>query len=108
MQPETTNIEEITEARRQAIIKSIRTIDGEELKKLGEQIFPNVDPWRDQFFTFIARNAGAAFYHAATHDGIQLVYCPAKDKGVWFKPGIGLGPMQAKGRAIVKQIVETR
>ena len=108
MEPEITNIEDITEARRQAITESIRTINGEELKTLGEQLFPNVDPWRDQFFTFIARNVGATFYHAATHDGIQLIYCPAKDKGIWFKPGIGLGPMQPTGRAILKQIVEGR
>ena len=108
MQSETPNIEDITDARRKAITKSIRTIDGEELKKLGEQLFPNVDLWRDQFLTFVARNAGATFYHGATHDGIQVIYCPAKDKGIWFKPGIGLGPMQPRGRAILKQIVERR
>ena len=109
MKPENLNMEEITEARRKAIAASIRTSSTEELKKLGEQIFPLVEnPWRETFFTFLTENAGATFHHATTHDGVQVIYCPAKDKGMWFKPGIGMGPMQPKGRAILKQIVEGR
>jgi len=43
---ETINMEEITEARRKAIAGSIRTISLEELKALGERLFPAVDhPW---------------------------------------------------------------
>lgn len=109
MTPENLNMEEITEARRKAIVASIRTIDLEELKALGERLFPFVDhPWREKFFGFIAENTGATFYHATTHDGVQIVACPAKDKGIWFKPGVGNGPMQPKGLAILKQIVEGR
>ena len=106
---DTVNMEEITEARRKAIAASIRTISTEELKTLGERLFPFIDhPWREKFFTFITENTGATFYHAIAHDGVQIVYCPSKDKGIWFMPGVGNGPMQAKGRAILKQIVEGR
>jgi hypothetical protein len=106
---ETINIEEITEARRKAIAASIRTISVEELKGLGESLFPHFDnPWRDKFFDFIKENAGATFYHAATHDGVELIYCHAKEKGIWFMPGTGMGPMQPKGLAILKKIVEKR
>ena len=108
MQPEITNLEEITEARRKAIAGSIRNLSGEELAALGEQLFPTIDPWRDQFFNFVTENKAATFYHGTTHDSIQVIYCPAKDKGIWFKPGIGLGVLQPKGRAILKQIVEGR
>ena len=109
MKFETINIEEITEARRKAISKSIRTISVEELKALGERLFPTVDnAWRDVFFGFVAENAGATFYHGEAHDGVQVIYCPAKDKGMWFKPGTGMGPMQPKGRGILKEIVERR
>jgi len=102
-------MEEITEARRKAVAASIRTIDLEELKALGEQLFPDVGhPWREQYFAFLAENTGATFYHATTHDGVQILYCSAKDKGIWFKPGVGNGPMQPKGLAILKQIVEGR
>jgi hypothetical protein len=106
---DTINMEEITEARRKAIAKSIRTISLEELKALGEKLFPQVDhPWREKFFSFITENSGATFYHAVTHDQVQIVYCHDKNKGMWFVPGTGMGPMQAKGLAILKQIVEGR
>ena len=116
---ETINIEEITEARRKAIAASIRTISVEELKTLGERLFPFVDdPWREKFFGFITENPGATFHHAITHDGVQIIYSHAKvvvrgigpslEKGMWFLPGTGMGPMQPKGLATLKQIVEGR
>ena len=106
---ETINMEEITKARRKAIAGSIRTISVEEVKALGERLFPFVDdPWREKFFGFITENAGATFHHATTHDGVQIIYCHAKEKGIWFVPGTGMGPMQPKGLGILKEIVEGR
>jgi hypothetical protein len=106
---DTINMEEITKARRKAIAESIRTISAEELKALGEKLFPGVDhPWREKFFAFITENPGATFHHATTHDSVQIIYCHAKDKGVWFLPGTGMGPMQSNGLGILKQIVEGR
>ena len=106
---DTFDMEEITEGRRKAIAASIRTIGVEELKALGEQLFPGVDhPWREKYFGFLTENAGVTFHHATAHDGVQVVYCPEKDKGIWFMPGSGMGPMQPKGRGILKQIVEGR
>ena len=53
-------MEEITKARRKAIAESIRTISAEELKALGEKLFPGVDhSWREKFFAFINENPGA-------------------------------------------------
>ena len=106
---DTINMEEITKARRKAIAESIRTISTEELKALGEKLFPGVDhPWREKFFAFINENPGATFHHATTHDSVQIIYCRDKDKGVWFLPGTGMGPMQPNGLKILKQIVEGR
>jgi len=102
-------MEEITDARRKAIAASIRPINAEELKGIGERIFPFAgDPWRERFFEFLTENAGATFHHATTNDDIQVLYCNAKGKGMWFKQGVGMGPMQPKGLAILKQIVERR
>jgi hypothetical protein len=109
MLSENLNMEEVTEERRKAIAASIRTISVEELKTLGERLFPLIDhPWREKFFGFIAENAGDTFHHATTHDHVQIIYCRAKEKGMWFLPGTGMGPMQAKGLGILKQIVEGR
>lgn len=109
MTPENLNMEEITEARRKAVAASIRTLSIEELKALGERLFPFAgDVWGEKYFAFLVENPGATFHHATTHDGVQIVCCPAKNKGIWFKPGVGSGPMQPKGLAILKQIVEGR
>jgi hypothetical protein len=101
------DLESLDKKRRKAIAKSIRTISVEELKALGEQIFRYADdPWREAFFRFIADNRGATFHHAITSDGVNIVYCRDEDKGMWFLPGSGMGPLQATGRRTMKEIIE--
>ncbi len=100
------NMDEITEARRQSIIETIRPIDADAVKALGETLFPQIDhPWREKLLGFVAENSGATFHHAVTHDRVHIVYCGAKEKGIWFTPGGGVGPLQAKGLGILKEIV---
>ena len=103
------DLETLTKERRKAIAKSIRTVDTEELKKIGEEIFRYAeDPWREAFFRFIAENPGAAFHHAVTSDNVNIVYCRDKDKGMWFLPGSGMGPLQVRGKKIMKEMIEAR
>jgi hypothetical protein len=103
------DINSIMENRRQAVEASLQQISVDELKDLGEQLFPYIDhPWRDTFFQFIEENLGATFYHGATHDRIHILYCSEKEKGIWFQPGNGRGPMQARELAIMKEIVDLR
>ncbi len=54
----------------------------------------------ERFFAFLDENTGATFHHATAHDGVQFLYCNGKDKGIWFLPKKGMGPMQPRGRAI--------
>ena len=104
---EAINMDEINDARRKAIAASLRTITPEELKAVGEKIFPMVDhPWREKFFNFISENSGETFHHATTNDGGEFIYCRGKEKGMWFVPGTGMGPLQAQGLAMFKKIVE--
>lgn len=101
------NIENLDKERRKAIAQSLRTINVEELKKIGEEIFHYADdPWREAFFRFIAENSGATFHHAVMSDGVNIVYCRDHDKGMWFLPGSGMGPLQATGRKVLKDIIE--
>ena len=101
------DLENLDKERRKAIAKSVRTISVEELKKIGEEIFPYPDdPWRDAFFRFIAENAGATFHYAVTSDGVHIIYCRDNDKGMWFLPGTGKGPLQARGRKIMTEIIQ--
>jgi hypothetical protein len=101
------DLENLDKERRKAIAKSVRTISVEELKKIGEEIFPYADDsWREAFFRFIAENAGATFHYAVAGDGVHIVYCRDKDKGMWFLPGTGKGPLQARGRKIMTEIIQ--
>lgn len=108
MRPEEFDIEAVMEARRKSVEATIRAMDGDKVKALGEQLFPNFDhPWREAFFTFVNENPGSTFHHAVTHDGVNILYCRDKEKGLWFNPGGGCGPLQARGLAILKEVTST-
>ena len=99
------DIDTITDARRKAVAKSIRTIDIAELKELGEQIFDAPDhPWREKFFELIG-GAGTTFYHADAGEGVIFLYDNADDVGLWCLPGSGMGPLSPTGRRIMKEAI---
>ena len=99
--------EAIDEERRKAIAKSIRIISVEELKKLGEEMFDDPDrPWLQTFLQFIADHQGATFYQASAGEGVIFVYSRDGDKGLWYLPGSGLGPLSVGGRQLMKEATE--
>ena len=101
------DIDNINEARRKAVAKSVRTISVEELKKLGDQIFDSPDhPWREKFFQLIAENPAGAFYHADGGEGVIFLYDRDQDKGLWCLPKSGMGPLSVKGRQIMKEAIK--
>ncbi|HVE15508.1 MAG TPA: hypothetical protein VNB29_02170 [Chthoniobacterales bacterium] len=100
------NFEAITEARRKAIADSIRSISTEEVKSLGETLFPyHEDPWREAFFGFLAEHPHASFHHAKSDDGVEILYCHQENRGIWFLPKSGVGPLQARGLEIMNDAV---
>lgn len=103
------DLESLNEQRRKSIAKTIRPVPEDELKTLGEELFPFVDdPWRQVYFQFVAENRGSTFHHAQTDDGVHILYCHDRDKGMWFLPGTGKGPLLARGRQAMKEIIEKR
>lgn len=109
MERENLDINSITEERRKAIEKTIEPMAVDKLKKIGDELFPFFDdPWREKYFQFIHEHLGSSFYHASTTDGIQFLYCHDQNRGIWFIPGTGLGPLQATGLSIMKHAVERR
>jgi hypothetical protein len=103
------DVETTDKERRKAIAKSIRVINVEELKKLGEEIFDEPDrPWRQTFLQLIAENPGATFYHASAGEGVIFLYIRDKDKGLWYLPGSGIGPLSVAGRQIMKEAIAER
>jgi hypothetical protein len=100
--------EAIDDERRKAIAKSIRIISVEELKKLGEEIFDSPDrPWRQTFLSVVTENPGATFYHASAGEGVIVLYSPDDDKGLWYLPGSGIGPLSESGRQLMRKAIET-
>ena len=100
------DIETTKKERRKAIAKSIRVISPEELKKLGEEIFDDPDrPWRQTFSQLIAENLGATFYHASAGEGVIFLYIRDQDKGLWYLPGSGIGPLSEGGRQMMKEAI---
>jgi hypothetical protein len=97
----------IDDERCRAIAKSIRIISVEELKTLGEEIFDAPDrPWRQTFVSLIA-NPRSTFYHASAGKGVIFLYSRDDDKGLWYLPGSGLGPLSEAGRRLMKEAVAT-
>lgn len=100
------NMETITEARRAAVAASIRSINAREMSALGETLFPSPDdPWRQTFFDFLAQHPHGSFYHAKAGDGVEILYCHEADKGLWFVPKSGTGPLQATGRKLMNEAI---
>jgi hypothetical protein len=99
--------EAIDKERRKAITKSIRVISVEELKKLGEEIFDDPGrPWRETFLSVVTENPGATFYHASAGEGVIFLYSRDNDKGLWYLPGSGVGPLPVGARQIMKEAIE--
>ena len=100
------DFENLSKERRKAIAQSLHTISVEELKKLGEEMFDDPDrPWRQTFLQFIAEHPGATFYHASAGEGVIFVYSRDGDKGLWYLPGSGLGPLSEAGRRLMKEAI---
>jgi hypothetical protein len=98
--------EAIDNERRKAIAKSIRIISVDELKKLGEEIFDSPDrPWRETFLSVVTENPGGTFYHASAGEGVIFLYSRDNDKGLWYLPGSGLGPLSEVGRQLMKKAI---
>ena len=99
--------EAIDDERRKAIAKSIRIMSVEELKKLGEEMFDDPDrPWRQTFLQFIGEHPGATFHHASAGEGVIFVYSRDEDKGLWYLPGSGLGPLPEEARQLMKEAIK--
>jgi len=103
------DIESITKERRKSVAKSIRPISIEELKKLGDEVFHDLDdPGREVFFRFVAEHSDTIIHHAIASDGANMLYCRDADKGIWFVPGVGKGILSPTGRQMMREAIQGR
>lgn len=102
------DIKEVMKERRHAIEQSLHMVSAAELKKLADDLFPDVThPWLELFLSVINDPSSGTFYSAAG-EHIEVLYCHDKDIGMWFIPDVGKGPLQPEHLKIMKEIVEGR
>jgi hypothetical protein len=110
METENLDLESIMKERRKAIEQSLRRLSHQELTSIGETLFEKSPshPWKAAFDQFLQENPYGTFYHAITNDKFQVIYCPEKEKGIWYLPGSGKGIMQPKGLKVMREILAAR
>lgn len=114
MKPEDLDFESVMATRRKAVAKSIRKISTDDLNAMIPTLLPDAaHPWQEVFQRFIVENRGEAFYQAELSEGeagakihIYIVYCRAKEKGVWYIPQTGVGLLDGALLAAMKGIVD--
>jgi hypothetical protein len=106
MKPEDLDFETVMATRRKAVSKSIRQISIDELNALLPKLLPDAShPWNELFQQFLNENRGDVFYEAEVGEGAYVVYCRAKEKGIWYIPERGVGLLDAGESAAMKEIV---
>ena len=106
MTPENLDLETIMAARREAVTKSIRQIGIDELNALLPELLPDIShPWRELFQQFLDENCRDTFYQAEAGEEIHVLYCRAKEKGIWYIPKTGVGFLETRVLAPLKEIV---
>jgi hypothetical protein len=99
--------EDTVEKRRTVIRESIRPATVEELRELWAAQFPVVnDPWAERFAAFLTQHVNDRFYLAKSPEGAHIAYCGDARNGIWFVPGLGVGFLQARGLALLADIVD--
>jgi hypothetical protein len=61
---------------------------------------------RETFLSVVTENPGGMFYYASAGEGVIILYSPDNDKGLWYLPGSGLGPLPEGGRQLMKEAIE--
>jgi hypothetical protein len=101
--------EELWEERRKAVRESLRVITIDELEDIlrqhEEEFIGN--PWRDEFLRLMREQPQASFYFALPQQDAVVYYCRDADFGVWVLPNSGMGPLDATGKRIMKEAIES-
>lgn len=101
--------DELLEARRKIVEKSIEPITIEALRELGEELFPiSDDPWRTAYFEFLGKNPSERYYHARAGDRVEVIYCPSRDAGIWMIPGKGVGIIQPRALKTLAEVMKKK
>jgi hypothetical protein len=107
MKPEELDFEGIMAGRRKAVTATIQQINIDELYAMLPKLLPDAShPWHELFEQFLNENRGSVFHLAEAGEGARVIYCRAKEKGIWYIPNTGVGLLQAGALVAMKEIVD--
>ena len=78
------------------------------MKAKEAQLADAIQAWRQPFFQFLEENSGSMFYHATTHDQVEIIYCPDKERGYGFSTEVAQGRYKPRDSRNCREITPTR
>ena len=96
MNSEPINFAELLAQRKASAQQTLREISEQELRALIAKLFPDdTHPWAKSFASFIDEHQSERALQGETLDGIDFVYYPKSNRGIWYQyqnrlVGVGL------------------
>jgi hypothetical protein len=85
MMTEPTGFAERLAQRKESARRTLREVSTEELRALGEQLFPDsTHPFAEPFSKFIDEHASEKAVRGETSDRVSFVYYPRANRGIWY------------------------
>ena len=108
MQLDNLALESVMDARRKAVQTSIRQISTEELNSLVTESSSRTRHTHGARFSASSLKITLVLCSTkhSTTEHIQLVYCRARELGIWFIPGAGVGLLGTRELNAMKEIVD--
>lgn len=106
---ETYDPEAVLAERREAVLKTLRRADADEVRAFLGEIFENRQshPWFKPFHEFVDAHAADTFLRAEPETGITVIYHPGSHAGLWCRRGDrleGVGRLHGRGLEAVKAL----
>lgn len=108
---ETYDPDTILAERREAVMKTLRRVDADEVRALIDEIFNDRQshPWFKPFHEFVEEHASDTFLRAEPEAGITIIYHPDAHAGMWCRRSDkleGVGRLHGRGLDAMKSLAD--
>ena len=107
MNSEPINFAELLAQRKASAQQTLREISEQKLRALIAKLFPDgTHPWAESFASFIAEHQSERALQGETLDGIDFVYYPKSNRGIWYQYQNRLVGVGLLGEASLRELSE--
>lgn len=108
---ETYDLEAVITKRREAVTKTLRRVDAQEVRAFFDELFHErkSHPWFKVFHDFVDEHAADTFLRAEPEEGTTVIYHPGAHTGMWCHRGEkleGLGRLHGRGLEAIKSLAD--